>query len=103
MTVIEYYQKKSGYLGLDFTDQALTDFIEVSGYVVGDSMDDADKYDKTYFDLIKSLLLRPQSVSEAQYSITYDLDALMRWITMESRRLGIDTGIGQVRDMSYLA
>lgn len=103
MKVLAYYQKKSGYLGLDFTVQAITDFVDSFGGDIDDDMDDAGKYDGHYLDLVKSLLLRPKSISEGQYSITFDSDSLRAWIRMESRRLGLDTGIGEVRDMSYLA
>ncbi len=103
MTVLEYYQKRSSVLGLNFSTQALTDFIEVSGLATGDTMDDKDEYDAFYIDIVKGLLIQPQSISEGQYSISYDKKALMDWYLMEARRLGVSPGIGEVRDMSYLA
>lgn len=103
MTLLEYFEKKTSVLGLDLSVQALTDLIEINGGVVTDEMTDKDVADVMYLEVIRSMLLSPSSVSEGQYSISYDKDALVEWYKIESERLGVDPGFGSVKDMSFLA
>lgn len=100
-----YFISKSEVLGLDFTDSALETFLDIAG-LDPDAEDDRKKQDTAFLEVVKALLFRPTSISEGDFSVRYDKDALMTWFRMEARRLGLDedgSELGTVKDMSFLA
>lgn len=70
------------------------------------SNDEKKDIEISYLSLILDLLVHP-NISEDDYSISFNKDALEDWYRAECSRLGveneIDKGSGIIRDMSFLA
>lgn len=105
MTVKEYFIKKSRIVGIDYAGSVIRDFLKLEDIGLEDEAMDRKDLDILFLNLVKNLLLRPKSISEGDYSITYDIEGLKRWYAMEARRLGIDdemSDLGVVKDASSL-
>lgn len=105
MTVKEYFVKRSLIVGIDYADSMIEDFLTLEDIDPEGDVIDRKDLDIIFLNLVKNLLLRPKSISEGGYSITYDIEGLKRWYAMEARRLGLDdemSDLGVVKDSSSL-
>ena len=91
MTVREYLTGKFGSFGIKFTD---ADFADISASVDLSATFTENNRLKVYKQLaefvIPQLLLRPKTVSENGFTISYDNDALMKYYAWLCQMAGVE-------------
>lgn len=108
MTIKDYFQAKFQIIGIPI------DLNQADNLIIAQGIDSAKEFsaetkpdtDKVFLNIVFDMLARP-NISEDDFSISYNKDALITWYKAEAKRLGVEdliSGINcEVQDMSHLA
>ena len=102
MTIKDYITSKFQTFGIqlseaDLIDISLSDNIDSEGEI---DPDNKQLVDLAISGLIPQLLLRPKSISESGFSISYDNDALLKYYAWLCKELGIEDNLNEVSKIS---
>ena len=101
MTVKDYITSKFQTFGIELSE---ADLIDISMAVSLDDELTADNKNDVYLAIVKNvipqLLLRPKSISESGFSISYDNDALLKYYAWLCNELGIEDNLNEVSRIS---
>lgn len=89
MTIGEYIYKKIDQLNLGYPKDLADEMMVMLNIDEGGAIDQRS-VDLFFYNVIPDVLMRPMSVSEGQYSISYDKDAIIAYYRMLANRLGLD-------------
>lgn len=97
MTVKDYITSKFQTFGINLSE---ADLIDISMTVSLDDELTADNKNDVYtalaISVIPQLMLRPKSIGEQGFSISYDTDALLKYYAWLCKTLGIDDELNDV-------
>lgn len=98
MTIGEYIEKKIGQLNLgipkDISEEVMVglDIVE-SAQLDKEGLKQVDLF---FYTVIPELLIKPLRVSEGQYSVGFDKDAIIAYYSMLARKLGLDDNLSEM-------
>lgn len=101
MTVKDYITSKFQTFGIELSE---ADLLDISLAISLEDNFTQDNKNEVYLALvgnvIPQLLLRPKSISESGFSISYDNDALLKYYAWLCNELGIEDGLNDVSKIS---
>lgn len=101
MTIKDYITSKFQSFGIELSEADLVD-ISMAVSLTDDFTQDNknDVYLAIVKNVIPQLLLRPKSISESGFSISYDNDALKNYYSWLCNELGIEDNLNDVSKIS---
>lgn len=101
----EFIKVKLDSLNISIPDEVIEDEMESVGIELDSDRSDVEKrkFDLFLYNVVPLVLMRAESVSEGQYSISYSTEALTAFYRMLARRLGLPDTLGdkpEIRDIS---
>lgn len=105
MTARDYIKKKLEQLNIDYNDELIDAELKQFGIDGDDEATDVPerKFDLFVYNVIPTVFLRAQSVSEGQYSVSYSVEALKAYYAYLSDKLGLPNKLTDgtiIRDIS---
>lgn len=89
MKLREYIQKKISQLNLGVSDEMADEMIKLLD-LDGDGDVDMKSVDLFFYHVIPDILTIPSRVSEGDFSLSYDKDAIIAYYRMLAKRLGLE-------------
>ena len=101
MTIKDYITSKFQSFGIELSEANLVDISMIVSLADEFTQDNKnDVYLAIVKNVIPQLLLRPKSISESGFSISYDTDALKNYYAWLCNALGIEDNLNDVSKIS---
>ena len=100
MTVKDYITSKFQSFDIELSEADLVDISLTVSLTDGFTQDNKNDVYLAITKFIPQLLLRPKSISESGFSISYDNDALLRYYAWLCNELGIEDNLNEVSKIS---
>lgn len=101
MTIKDYITSKFQTFGIELSEADLADIsmtVSLTGEFTQENKNDV--YLALVGSVIPQLLLRPKSISESGFSISYDNDALLKYYAWLCNELGIEDTLNDISKIS---